>query len=163
MKPNKEMPASLPQRAELSDTPIKFCNEIARLFRAHMRKNDTSDGVMSQPGAHLVLSMLAVRDGITQLALVQATHLRPPTVSVILKKMEEEGLIARREDENDRRAIRVTLTDTGRALDRKNIETIHALDEIALRDLSEDEVAALMVILPKIRNNLLSSQGEEKA
>ena len=130
-----------------------------------MRQNDTSEGVMSQPGAHLVLSMLAVCDGITQLELVKATHLRPPTVSVILQKMEAEGLVERKSDEHDRRAVRVTLTEAGRALDRKNIEMIRALDSVALCDLSEDEIAALMVILPKIRNNLLQKnveKGEDK-
>ncbi|MBQ2999737.1 MAG: winged helix-turn-helix transcriptional regulator [Clostridia bacterium] len=165
MKRRKEMPAPPPARKELSDTPIKFCNEISRLFRMQMRQNDTSEGVMSQPGAHLVLSMLAVCDGITQLELVKATHLRPPTVSVILQKMEAEGLVERKSDEHDRRAVRVTLTEAGRALDRKNIEMIRALDSVALCDLSEDEIAALMVILPKIRNNLLQKnveKGEDK-
>ena len=165
MKRRKEMPAPPPARKELSDTPIKFCNEISRLFRMQMRQNDTSEGVMSQPGAHLVLSMLAVCDGITQLELVKATHLRPPTVSVILQKMEAEGLVERKSDEHDRRAVRVTLTEAGRVLDRKNIEMIRALDSVALCDLSEDEIAALMVILPKIRNNLLQKnveKGEDK-
>jgi len=165
MKRRKEMPAPPPARKELSDTPIKFCNEISRLFRMQMRQNDTSEGVMSQPGAHLVLSMLAVCDGITQLELVKATHLRPPTVSVILQKMEAEGLVERKSDEHDRRAVRVTLTEAGRALDRKNIEMIRALDSVVLCDLSEDEIAALMVILPKIRNNLLQKnveKGEDK-
>jgi len=165
MKRRKEMPAPPPTRKELSDTPIKFCNEISRLFRMQMRQNDTSEGVMSQPGAHLVLSMLAVCDGITQLELVKATHLRPPTVSVILQKMEAEGLVERKSDEHDRRAVRVTLTEAGRALDRKNIEMIRALDSVVLCDLSEDEIAALMVILPKIRNNLLQKnveKGEDK-
>ncbi len=167
MKEMNEIPLSPPPRKELSDTPIKFCNEISRLFRAKMRQSDDSEGVMSQPGAHLVLSRLAVCDGITQLELVRATHLRPPTVSVILQKMEAEGLVARKCDEHDRRAVRVMLTDAGRALDRKNIETIHRIDEVALRDLSEEEIATLMTLLPKIRNQLLVSlemgeKGEEK-
>ncbi len=150
-------PPAPPPRKELSDTPIKFCNEISRLFRAKLRQSDDSEGVMSQPGAHLVLSRLAVCDGITQLELVRATHLRPPTVSVILQKMEAEGLVERKCDEHDRRAVRVTLTEAGRALDRKNIETIKRIDEVALCDLSEEEIAALMVLLPKIRDNLLNA------
>ena len=166
MKENNEMPLSPPARAELSDTPIKFCNEISRLFRARMRQGDDHEGVMSQPGAHLVLSRLAVCDGITQLELVRATHLRPPTVSVILQKMEAEGIVERKCDEHDRRAVRVTLTEAGRALDRKNIETIRAIDAVALAGLSEDEIEILMTLLPKIRNNLLqvleNSEKQEK-
>lgn len=155
MKQRGELPIAPPVRPELSDTPIKFCNEISRLFRAKMRQGDDYEGVMSQPGAHLVLSRLAVCDGITQLELVRATHLRPPTVSVILQKMEAEGLVERKSDEHDRRAVRVTLTESGRQLDRKNIETIHAIDAVALADLRVDEIEVLMKLLPKIRNNLL--------
>lgn len=157
MKPIQ--PCSSP-RQELSDTPIKFCNEISRLFRAKLRQSDDSEGVMSQPGAHLVMSRLAVCDGITQLDLVRATHLSPPTVSVILQKMEAEGLVERTADPQDRRAVRVTLTADGRALDRQKIETIHRIDEVALRGLSEAELATLMVLLPKIRDNLLSFDEE---
>ena len=163
MKKRNDFPLPPPPRKELSDTPIKLCNEISRLFRAKMRQSDDSEGVMSQPGAHLVLARLAVCDGITQLELVRATHLRPPTVSVILQKMESEGLVERKCDEHDRRAVRVTLTEAGRALDRKNIETIHCIDRVALGNLSQEEIEILMSLLPKIRDQLIlmNEKGEE--
>lgn len=154
----KECPAPPPQRKELSDTPVKLCNEISRLFRAHMRDRDDHDGVMSQQGAHLVLSMLAINDGIHQLDLVRKTHLRPPTVSVILKRMEVEGLVQRRSDPADMRSICVYLTDKGRALDAENIGHIKEVDAIALDGLSADEIDELMRLLPRIRDNLLSDK-----
>jgi len=160
MKKKQKMPAPMPARTELSDTPIKLCNEICRLFRAYLRANETQEGVMTQQGAHLVLSTLAIHDGIHQLDLVRQTHLRPPTVSVILRKMEEEGLVERRSDPDDLRAVRVYLSEKGRALDRENIERIKRLDAIALRDLSEQEIDVLMALLPKIRNNLLQNREE---
>lgn len=162
MKPKKEQPAPMPARQELSDTPVKFCNEISRVFRHRMRANEKHDGVMSQQGAHLVLSMLAVSDGINQLELVRATHLRPPTVSVILKKMEAEGLVERRSDPDDLRAVRVYLTEAGRRLDRENIREIQRIDAIALRGLTEEEQQILMTALPKIRDNLLALDGQKE-
>ena len=117
---------------------------------------------MSQPGAHLVLSMLAIHDGINQLELVRATHLKPPTVSVILKNMEAEGLVERRSDPNDLRAIRVYLTENGRRLDQKNIARIRAMDAQALRGLSAEECETLMPLLMRIRDNLLW-EGEEES
>ena len=155
-------PAPLPARKELNDTPVKLCNEISRLFRAHMRENDPQDGVMSQQGAHLVLSNLAAYDGINQLELVKATHLRPPTVSIILKRMETEGLVIRKTDPDDRRAVRVYLTPAGKELDKKNIARIKELDEVALSGLSPEELSTLMTLLPKIRNNLLPESKQKK-
>lgn len=155
-------PAPPPRRKELNDTPVKFCNEISRLFRAHMRENDPHDGVMSQQGAHLVLSNLAAYDGINQLELVRNTHLRAPTVSVILRRMEGEGLVTRLQDPQDKRAVRVYLTDKGKALDRKNIERIKELDKTALSGLSQEECDTLMSLLPKIRDNLLPDRKLQK-
>ena len=162
MKQKNISPPPPPSRKELSDTPVKLCNEISRLFRSRMKENDPQDGVMSQQGAHLVLANLAVSDGINQLELVNSTHLRPPTVSVILRRMEEEGLVVRRVDECDKRAVRVFLTDKGKELDKKNIERIKELDRIALSGLSEEELASLMSLLPKIRDNLLPEDKKHK-
>ncbi len=162
MEEKKKILSPMPPRAELSDNPVKLCNEIGRLFRNRMRSLEGQEGVMSQPGAHLVLSMLAIHDGINQLELVRATHLKPPTVSVILKNMEAEGLVERRSDPNDLRATRVYLTENGRCLDRENIARIHALDAHALHGLSEEECQALMPLLMRIRDNLLCVGEEDR-
>lgn len=157
-----ELPAMPPPRKELSDTPVKLCNEISRLFRAHMRAAEKQDGVMTQPGAHLILSMLAIRDGINQRELVRQTHLRPPTVSIILKKMESEGLVERTGNPNDLRSEYVYLSEEGRRLDREHLVSIQRLDAIALRGLTQREQDILMNLLPKIRDNLLEETEEEE-
>ena len=165
MKQKNEIPVPPPARKELSDNPIKFCNEIARLFRHRLRENDHREGVMSQQGAHLILAMLAVQDGINQLELVRATHLRAPTVSVILKNMEAEGLVERRSNPEDLRSVKVYLTQQGRLLDCENIQRIQTIEGIALKGLTEEEQRSLMALLPKIRDNLLVEdayrEGEE--
>lgn len=161
MERKEKLSPTVPPRPELSDNPVKLCNEIARLFRNRMRSLEGQEGVMSQPGAHLVLAMLAIHDGINQLELVRATHLKPPTVSVILKNMEAEGLVERRSDPQDLRATRVFLTEDGRRLDGENIARIRAMDAHALKGLSEEECQTLMPLLIRIRNNLLWEEEEE--
>ncbi len=157
-----EHPASPPRRKELNDTPVKLCNEISRLFHGYLRTESDMEGVMSQPGARLVLSFLAIGDGTTQLELVRATHLKAPTISLILRKMEDEGIVRRQSDERDMRAIRVYLTEKGRRIDELSIRNIKALDAIACDGLSDDECRTLMLLLTKIRNNLVNSGEEEK-
>lgn len=157
-----QTPAPPPARVELSDNPVKLCNEISRLFRTKIREINDADGVMTQPGAHLVLSFLAVKDGITQLELVNATHLRAPSVSAILKKMEEEGIVSRLRDEKDARAVRIFLTEYGKEIDREHIKYIKTLDSGALAGLSESEQETLMTLLTVIRNNLMKENEAEK-
>ena len=145
-------------RAELSDNPVKLCNEIARIFRTKMRENADHEGVMSQPGARLVLSLLAISDGISQRELAEQTHLRPPTVSVILKRMADEGMVEIRASETDMRVKHVFLTEYGLMMDRENIEKIKATDAKGLRDISDEERQMLMSLLGRIRDNLLEEE-----
>ena len=152
------MPAPPPKRDELRETPNSMCHQISRLFHAKMREgSNTADGVMSQPGARHVLSVLAVYDGITQLDIVNHTNLRPPTVSVILKKMEEQGMVERVSNPKDMREIQVYLTEYGRKIDQDNIARIKEVDRIALAGLEESEIDTLMTLLGKIRSNLCES------
>ena len=127
-----------------------------------MREDCDIDGVMSQQGARLVLSVLAIGDGRSQRELVNETHLKPPTVSVIIKKMVDEGMVELRTDENDMRVTRVYLTDFGRKTDEQNIQRIKSVDAKGLKGLSEEENATLMSLLGRIRSNLLNDTEEEQ-
>ena len=151
-----------PPRRELRETPVKLCHDISHLFRARMRHAGEMDGVLSQPGARAILSRLAVSEGLCQRELVERTHLRPPTVSVILQKMEEEGMVERKSDADDRRIVRVCLTDYGRAMDADTIARIQRIDALALAGLSEDEIAAAMALLARIRDNLIALDEKEE-
>ncbi len=144
-----------PKREELSDNPVKLCNEISRIFRSKMRENGEHEGVMSQPGARLVLSLLAIKEGRSQRELADITRLRPPTVSVILRRMADEGMVEIRPSEMDRRVNYVYLTEYGRQTDRDNIEKIKEIDAKGLDGITEEETAELMRLLYKIRDNLL--------
>ena len=145
-------------RAELSDNPVKLCNEIARIFRTKMRENADHEGVMSQPGARLVLSLLAISDGISQGELAQRTHLRPPTVSVILKRMTDEGMVEIRPSDTDMRVKYVFLTEYGLKIDRENIAKIKQTDAKGLKGITDKEQETLMELLGRIRDNLLEEE-----
>lgn len=154
-------PAPPPPRPELSDNPVKMCCEISRIFHTLMRENCDIDGVMSQPGARLVLSVLAVGDGINQRELVSRTHLRAPTVSVIVKKMVDEGMAELSVAEHDMRVKKVYLTEYGRQTDREEIQKLKAMDAIGLEGIEQGEYDVLMSLLERIRENLLRSDKSD--
>ena len=151
-----------PERKEISNNPVKLCHDISHLSRAKARET-VIDGVMSQHGARMVLSWLAVNDGITQREVVDATHLQPPTVSVILRKMEEEGIVERRQNPDDKRQTKVYLTEYGKSVDRERIERIKETDALAFEGISEEEYETLMRLLGKMRQNLIDAlHGSKK-
>lgn len=56
-----------------------------------------------------------------------ATRLRVPltTITPLLDRLEADGLLERRRSTQDRRHINITLTDTGRALERRAAQAQH--------------------------------------
>ncbi len=151
------MPPSPPPRTDEPDNnPVKLCHDITRLSRAKAREVNI-DGVMSQPGARLVLAFLAYEDGVTQRTLVERTHLRAPTVSVILGKMEDEGMVERRQNSEDRRETHVFITEYGRQTDREGIEKIKETDALAVGGLTDDEMQTLLTLLARMRTNLINA------
>jgi DNA-binding MarR family transcriptional regulator len=109
-----------------------------------------------------VLLALVRNDGASQREIVEVTHLRPPTVSVILRKMQDEGIVELVKNPEDKRELRARLTQKGREIDRHGLDKIKETDALALMGLGEDEQATLMALLGKIRQNLLSEQEREE-
>ena len=61
------------------------------------------------------LRAIASQEGVTQQALMEALDVRPSSISELLTKLENGGLIERRPNPDDRRQMRLYLSDSGRA------------------------------------------------
>ncbi len=140
--------------------PMNLINEIHRLMGDKIRANGGEHPVTQKSG-RLLLMELSLKDGRTQLDLVHATHLKAPTISVALQKLEKEGFVSRRPDEYDLRATRVFLTEKGRELDNKIRKRIQEEDNAALKDLTASESETLMRLLMKIKNNLIDESEKD--
>ncbi len=139
-------------------TPMMLLNEVSHLMMDRIRSNH--DELFSQRSIRLLIMELARRDGRTQLDLVNATHLKAPTVSVAMQKLEKEGIVTRKPDEYDLRATRVYLTEKGRELDNRTRRSVHDAEELAMANLSEDERETLARLLMKIRESLLEDRQQ---
>ncbi len=135
-------------------TPPMLVNEIARLFQARMRMYDL-EGVMAQDSARLIMRALMHTDGCSQLDLVHQTHLKAPTVSVTLRRMEAEELVRREQNENDLRAVRVFLTEKGKSHNRQIRERLHVMDEVLMQNFTSEETEQLRQMLVRMRDNIL--------
>ena len=146
--------SQFPPRDELRELPLspRLVVEISRLLRARMQREDC--GVMAQSTARLVMSHLAVNGSLGQLDIVNLTHLKPPTVSTLLRRMENEGYITRVTDSKDKRAIRVALSEKGKEFDREHLRRLSTNDHQAVKGLSADEQSMLESLLLRMRDNL---------
>ncbi len=140
-------------------TPPMLINEIARLFHGRMR-NFAPNGVKLQDSARAIMRHLVRNNGCSQLDLVQATHLKAPTVSVGLKHMEEFGLVRRETDAMDMRVTRVFLTEAGLLHNELVYERLRDVDAELMRGFSEEETRQLLQYLERVRDNILPVQSK---
>lgn len=138
-----------------NETPPMIINDIAHLFRGKMRSCE-SEGIMSQHGARMILSALSHHDGLRQIDLVHLTHMKAPTVSVLIKKMAAEGLLTHEVQLGDLRAVRLHLTEKGRGIEEGSRKTLRATDEIMMQGFSAAENEQLKVLLCRVRENLVA-------
>jgi len=156
MKSGKMFPVKPALPDGVKESPPMLINEISHLCRAKMRAVNSE---MSQESTRLIIIHLARKDGVTQLDLVKLTHLKPPTVSVTLRKLEKLGFITQAPDPSDQRAVRVLLTEKGRELDRSTLQRIRETDEILMRGITDTESIQLMGLLERMRRNMLEDLG----
>ena len=103
-----------------------------------------------QSGARRVLACLAVRDGVSQLDLIHATHLKAPTISLIVQKMEHDGLISRRTDDLDMRLTRVYLTEKGKTVNEDIRRAVAEVEDAVMSDFSDAEKELLHTLLVRM-------------
>ena len=120
-----DVAGALPQRA-------------ARLSRMLWR---FSDGTLSRTEAGVLSTLSEGPRRITELAEFEG--LAQPTVTVLVGKMEERGLVSRGRDTSDGRVVLVDITDEGRAaLDRLRARYREVLHD-RMASMTDDQVATL--------------------
>lgn len=74
----------------------------------------------------------------------------------LIKSLREHGLLEGREDEGDRRSVRLHVTKEGQAIHRALRQQVGRLSEIAIKGLNASERRQLVTLLHQVRENLES-------
>lgn len=133
--------------------PLSSIGDVSKLIYDKI-KSKSSNEFNKPTSIKLILHALIQKDNVTQLDIVKSTRLKPPTVSITLKKMENEGLVTRTPDPYDLRAVRVTITDKGREMYMISVRSVFDMEEKIMKDISPAEIDSFMKVLGKIKNNL---------
>ena len=101
-------------------------------------------------GQKRILFLLNEQGTLTQRELTEQLGVRPGSASEILSKLENAGLIARTQNESDRRTVDVSLTEAGAAAAAESAETRGRHSEEMFACLTGEEQLALLSLLEKI-------------
>lgn len=107
---------------------------------------------------YIILCALEEKGPIDQITLGGYTALDRNTVAVIVRKLEERGLVTRQRNPRDRRSMQVTLTDDGIRLRHAAEPIVAEVQEEIFAPLSESERETLCKLLQTLadKNNHLS-------
>ena len=112
------------------------------------------------PGQPKVLEFVARNEGCLQRDIAGACAMDRATVTGVLARMEDAGLIERRPKERDRRALEVWLTDAGRAAAERVERCGAEVDAIAHANMTARERETLSALLERVIDNF-ERQGEK--
>jgi MarR family transcriptional regulator, transcriptional regulator for hemolysin len=134
--------------------------QLARAAKAVGRAfNDSLAEVGGSVPTWLILSSLKGEDWPAQHHLARALDIEGPTLTRHLDVLEHAGLVVRRRDPADRRAVRVELTDTGHELHAAMLEAVIAFNKRLRSGLGDKEVDSLRTLLATLEENVRAGRG----
>ncbi|MFC1945881.1 MarR family winged helix-turn-helix transcriptional regulator [Chloroflexota bacterium] len=102
----------------------------------------------------LVISAIKMCQGpATAAAIANLLDRHPNSMTLIINRMEKDGLIKRVKDLKDRRAIRLVITPRGEEIFTRVSEPARNLPERIFSVLSKKEIIALIRLIRKIREH----------
>ena len=128
--------------------------QIELLKRRKVQRFLLDIGLTPGQGQARILAYLSSHSSVTQKEIADRCMLDVTTMSRVLNKLEEMGLISRQRDPGCRRAYQIGLTEAGRQKAEEVNRGFERLEEMLCRELSEEEIGSLTTGLKKVKESL---------
>jgi len=146
-------------RAMDADPDIDRQMALFQIIRASMVISNDLEREVHRPrgwtfAGFNIMSAIAMLDAPEPSQVARLSGTTRPTVSSVVKTLEQDGLVVRTREERDRRVVRLSLTEAGQQA------YIHGLRAVAQREaewlggLTAAEVRQLLTLLRKATNTL---------
>jgi MarR family transcriptional regulator for hemolysin len=139
-------------------------NDVARLLRTYADQRARDLGMTRAQWA--VLARVERAEGLKQIELAETLDLQPITLTRLIDRLCDSGLIERRSDPDDRRAKRLYLTPAARPvleglarIGRDVMATVLA----GLEPAAVDQLLAQLLVLKANLRNAIAGQANETA
>ena len=123
----------------------------AEVLRAHCEERGKL--YVITPPQWGALSLLLVQDGMTIGAMSQKRGVDAPAATAIITRLEEQRLVERRHDREDRRLVKVYLTDEGRDISHTLVSAVGQFEQSITLGFSEGELERLLAQLQRLIAN----------
>lgn len=103
-----------------------------------------------KPGEFTVLWVIGLNPGLRQGAIAQHLSIKPAHMTKLIGRLAKQGFVAREQHAVDRRAIRLTLTETGQTFVAENKSAFLMQNAFERNQMSPDEMETLIGLLQKL-------------
>jgi MarR family transcriptional regulator, organic hydroperoxide resistance regulator len=110
----------------------------------------------------LVVRIIGKLPGVSAGRLARALHVHPSTLTGVLRRLEDRGVIERRSALEDGRRAHFCLTAEGERINKWQLGTVESLIRRALVRLSPKDVTAACEVLQAVTQELAQLQSIEK-
>lgn len=133
--------------------------EILRLH--HNRAHVLLDEIGVYPGQPPLLFLLSKKDGLSQSEIADTLGVKPSTITVMLRRMENGNLVVRKQDREDSRVSRVYITKEGREVCEKAKGIIKVINDDCFGNFTVEEEVILRRLLMQMRDNLANANNKK--
>jgi DNA-binding MarR family transcriptional regulator len=123
----------------------------AEVLRAHCEERGKP--YVITPPQWGALSLLLVQDGMTIGAMGQKRGVDAPAATGIITRLEQYGLVERRHDREDRRVVKVYLTEEGRDISNTLVSSVERFEQNMKRGFSESAMDRFLLQLQQLIAN----------
>ncbi|WP_412776789.1 MarR family winged helix-turn-helix transcriptional regulator [Thalassospira lucentensis] len=135
--------------------------DVTRLMRRNfMRHADAFGLTQAQMQA---MAYVARKQGIRQVTLADMLEIQPITTARLIDKLVEEGLVERRPDPDDRRAVQLFVTTKADKLLERIYVVAAAAREDAMTGITPDMQDMLVYALGQMHDNLIAVEQSAKS
>lgn len=132
-------------------------NDVARLLRRNFNRRAQALGLSQAQWR--ALAYLSRQEGVNQVTLADSLEVQPITLARLIDRLQDAGLVIRRSDLGDRRAVRLYLTAKAKELlDRMQPLAAETREE-ALAGLPRESSKRLIETLRRMKQNLVEAEG----
>ena len=135
--------------------------DVARMLKTYADQRARQYGISRAQWS--VLFRLDRSQGLKQSELAEILDLQPISLTRLLDRLAENGLIERKPDPNDRRVNRLYLTPAARPLLNQLMELGAGMMETVLEGIDPKAVEAMLGELHKAKDNLRSAISRQQS
>lgn len=131
---------------------------IGIMKQLHKKTYDQKFDRKMYPGQPQIMLFLKHCEGISQKELAKKHTARPASITGMLQKLEKQGLVKRIPDEQDKRILRVYLTEKGEKIAQQSEKFMEQVAQTLFQNFTLEEKECYMKLLEKMSKNIADQE-----